>query len=58
MKAELSNLAAYLENKINLQITDISIKLNAIRVTPKLVAATEEGYVNHSLDILDLPDEN
>ena len=58
IKAELSNMAAYLENKINLQITDISTKLNAIRVTPKLVAATEEGYVNHSLDILDLPDDN
>ena len=58
MKAELSNMAAYLENKINIQITNILIKFNAIRVTPKLVSAKEEGYVNHSLDILDLPDEN
>ena len=58
IKLKLSNMAAYLENKINLQITDISSKLNAIQVTPKLVAATEEGYVNHSLDILDLPDDN
>ena len=58
MKAELSNMAAYLENKINIQTEDISIKMNAIRVTPKPVLATEEGYVNHSLDILDLPDEN
>ena len=58
MRAELNNMAAYLENKINIQMEDISVKMNAIRVTPKPVPATEEGYVNHSLDILEQSDEN
>ena len=58
MRAEHNNMAAYLENKINIQMEDISVKMNAIRVTPKPVSATEAGYVNHSLDILDQPDEN
>ena len=42
-------------NKINIQMEDISVKMNAMT---KPVLATEAGYVNHSLDILDQPDEN
>ena len=53
-------MAAYLENKINIQMEDISVKMNAMtcEATSKPVLATEAGYVNHSLDILDQPDEN
>ena len=55
MRTKLKNMAAFLENKRN-----ILVKMNAMtrEVTPKPVLATEAGYVNHSLDILDQPDEN
>ena len=48
-------MAGYLENKINIQMEDISVKMNAMtcEATSKPVLATEVGYVNHSLDILE-----
>ena len=60
MRLELNNMVTYLKNKITKQLDNISEKMRLMmsEATSMPTLKAEGNYVNHTLDILDQPDEN
>ena len=60
MRLELNNMVTYLKNKITKQMDNISEKMRLMMsgATSMPTLKAEGNYVNHTLDILDQPDEN